>query len=89
MQFLCEMSDAFVELADEAAHYQLFFEGFMKLEHVEVGHEYEIVSGGLFQSLHNKVVHECDIVEEVGSGLIEEAEGGVELMHPFDRLQDG
>lgn len=61
----------------------------MELEHVEVRHEYEVISGSLFQSFHYEVVHECDIVEKVSSGLIEEGESGVELMHPFNGLQDG
>lgn len=61
----------------------------MELQHVEVRHEYEVISGGFFQSFHYKVVHEGDIVEKVGGGLIEEGKGRVEHMHPFNRLQNG
>lgn len=49
----------------------------MELEHVEVRHEYEVISGSFFQSLHHKVVHERDIVEKIGGSLIEKGKSGV------------
>ena len=61
----------------------------MKLEHVKVRHEYEIVSGRLLESFDDKVIHDGYIVEDVCNCLIEKGEGGVELMHAIQGFHDG
>lgn len=54
----------------------------MELQHVEVGHQYEIIHRGLLQGLHHEVVHDYEVVEEVAGGLVDEEQGLVELVHP-------
>jgi hypothetical protein len=61
----------------------------VELEHVEVGHEHEVVSGGLFQSLDDEVVHDDEVVEEEGDAFLEEEEGVVELVGLDEGVEDG
>ena len=61
----------------------------MKLEHIEVRHEHEVIGGSLLQGLNNEVVHDDEVVEEVGDAFLEEEEGLVEVLRLGEGGEDG
>ena len=64
-------SDILINLDDILADLDLFLQGLVELQHVEVGHEHEVVSRGFFQRLDDEVVHDGEVVEEVGGQFVE------------------
>ncbi len=86
---LREIPHGVVHFPHAVAHALLLLEGLVELEHVEVGHEEEVVHGGLLQRLHDEVVHVGKVVEEERRSLIQENECRVELVQPHQRLQNG
>jgi hypothetical protein len=89
LESLCEVAHIFVEFPHVLANVELLLEGLVELEHIEVGHEYEVIHGGLLERLDHEVVHDDQVVEEVGGSFIEEGEGLVEFAHAVEGLEDG
>ena len=83
------MPHALVQFPHVPADHQLLLQRLVELQHVEVRHQYEVIHGGLFERLNHEVVHDSEIVEEVGGGLVDKEQGLVELVHAVEGLQDG
>lgn len=68
------------QLQHALPYLQLLLQRFVELEHVEVGHQHEVVGGGFLESLDDEVVHHDEIVKEEGDVLREEDTVRVEFM---------
>lgn len=86
---LGHLSHLIVQQSHMFAHLHLFLERFVKLQHVEVGHEHEVIHRCFFQSLDYEVIHDHQIIEHECDTFRQEQRLRVVPVGFGERLDDG
>lgn len=86
---LREVLHSIIHVSHAIPHALLFLQRLVELQHIEVGHEQEVVRRGFLQGLHDEVIHVGQIVEQECRSLIEEDQGWVQLVQSNQGFQDG